>query len=267
MQLKPKALIQGLLLTAPIAFGSTIAISPVQAASIAGARGELTLGQFEWTQDATSFEAITRTSTDAIAPVDGSFALVGSDASALSEPQTVQQSSNTLALGFGTNYFATGQGFSQTGIGFDPASGYFQFNFRATLDLLTQADPDANVRGHSFASFKVYKNDDPLTFIDYFKADLWSPTDFQLRLSDTSYINISLLERQEGFAEIAGTYRRKFDDYTGVTVRGFTNAEATVARVPVPPMFAAVILPALSWLKRRNQMKAAPQAVGDRQAD
>lgn len=272
MLLKSKTLVKGLILTAPIAVASTIAISPSQAASIAGARGDLILDQFNWTADPDSFETITTTSTDAIAPVDGSKAAAVADAIAVVKPEKVEQFSTTLAQGSGTNYFATGRGFSQTGIGFDAGCGCFQFNFKATLNLLTQADPGEIAQAHSFVAFKVFKNDDPLTFIDYLKADLWSPTDFQLRVSDTSHINISLLEQSEGFAEIAGTYRRKFEDYTGVTVRGFTNTEATVsngsvARVPVPPMFAVVILPALSWLKRRTQMKAVPQVVGDRQSN
>lgn len=130
--------------------------------------------------------------------------------------------------------------------------------------MLTVADPGNIAQAHSFVGFKIYKNDDPFTIVDSFKADLWSPTDFQLRISDTNYVNISLLDQGEGFAYIEGTYRRTFDG--AVTVRGFTNSEA-VATVPAPPMFAAVILPVLTWLKRRNQMKAEPQEVSRQPID
>ncbi|MBW4441117.1 MAG: hypothetical protein KME10_07770 [Plectolyngbya sp. WJT66-NPBG17] len=266
MQLIPKTLIKSLILTAPIAFASTIAIAPSYAASIAGASGELILQDFSWAANPDSFEAITNTFTTAIAPAPGATAMADAVADASVKPEKVEQFSAALATGSGTDYFATGKGNSQTGIGFDPGCGCFQFNFKATLALLTVADPGEIAQAHSFVAFKVYKNDDPFTFVDYLKADLWSPTDFQLRLSDTNYINVSLLDQQDGFAQVEGTYRRKFDDGTGLTVRGFTNTEA-VATVPAPPMFAVVILPVLTWLKRRAQMKTSPQEVSSRQAD
>lgn len=268
MPLPANTLIQGLILTTPIALSSAIAISPSYAASIAATSGELRLENFSWEPNSDSFETITNTDTftSATAPDGTSEALALADAQAIVQPEKVEQFSSVLATGFGTDYFARGQGYSQTGIGFNAGCGCFQFDFKATLAMLTVADPGEVAQAHSFVSFKVYKNDDPFTIVDYLKADLWSPTDFQLRLSEASYVNISLLDQQEGFAQIAGTYRRKFDDNTGVTVRGFTNSEA-VATVPAPPMFAAVILPVLTWLKRRCQMKAAPQEVCDRQAE
>jgi hypothetical protein len=271
MQPITKALAKSLLLTIPIAIGSTITLSPAKAASFAGARGYLLLDNFQSNGNPISanldtLESITNsktlTTTDPQNP--NSVAEANAEGQADVNADRSEQFSTAIAAGNGLNYSAEGLGTSQSGLDFDPVCGCFQFDFKASLDMIQVADPGETTQAHSFVAFKVYRANDPFTIVDYFKADLWAVNDFQLRVSDADYIKYVLSDTTDGVVqgkEIIGSYHRKFENGTGLTVRGFTTSEATAfngsaTQIPAPPMFAVAILPALNWLKQRSKKRA-----------
>jgi hypothetical protein len=261
MKFAIQTVMQGLMLTAPIVMSSTIAIAPSQAASIAGASSSLLLNNFTW--EGNNLDSDATTFTNAISS-PGSKAIAEAPSDAIATPDELNQFSDALASGEGSNYSATAKSSSFTEIGFDTQCGCFQFDFKAALAAIAFAtEPGEKASANSFVAFSIFNGKN---LIDSFEASLSANNPFNLvRSSDFIHID-SIFDNGFG-VEVAGFYQRHFEPETQLTVRGFTRTDAT-ATVPEPPMFAAlVILPGLFWLKRRSQLKALPQEISDRQSD
>ncbi|MBN8561128.1 MAG: hypothetical protein J0L70_11430 [Leptolyngbya sp. UWPOB_LEPTO1] len=261
MKFTIQTVMQGLMLTAPIVISSTIAVAPSQAASFATASGSLLLENFTW--QGNNLGSDIKTFTKEISS-SGSKTFATATAKALATPDALAQFSKALALGNGSNYFATAKSSSFTEINFDTQCGCFQFDFSAALAAIAFAtEPGEYASANSLVAFGIFNGEN---LIDSFEASLSANNPFNLvRSSDFIHID-SIFDSGFG-VEIAGFYQRHFEPETQLTVRGITRTDAT-ATVPEPPMFAAlVILPGLFWLKRRSQMKALPQAISDRQSD
>ena len=258
MKFSEKFMMRGFLFAAPIVLGSTMAIAPSRAASIASSSATLTLGNFTLNSSpATGFDPSANTSavTNAIAP--NGTANATANGNALTIPTLIQQSSDATASGSGQNYFASGKGNSETALSFDQGCGCFQFDFQATLRSIAQLTNPVlgeKAAANSFVAFKVFDGNE---LIDWFKA---SYNGSSLIGGSSDSISIASLADQNGVFTIDGSYNRHIGQDGTLTVKGFTGSKA-VATVPEPPMFAAlIILPGLMWLKRRKA-KAIPQEV------
>ncbi len=263
MRLSEKLITRSLLFAAPIVLGSTIAIAPSRAASVASSTGTLLLENFSQTGNNPTTNTDTFGDAIAIAPDSTASGTSTADAVAVSEPALIQQQTSANAEGSGRNYFASGRGLSQTGISFNTTGGKFRFDFRATLDAIAQLTnpiPSERASASSFVGFGVFDSKNNL--LDFFGASLSAGSPFNLVRSSSAiqFTSLPNLNQPLESALVDGYYAQYFDQGTELTVRGVTRSEA-VATVPEPPMFAAlVILPGLMWLKRRRA-KAVPQEV------
>lgn len=261
MRLSEKLITRSLLFAAPIVFGSTIAIAPSRAVSVASSTGTLLLENFSQPGNHPTTNTDTFSDAIAIAPDSTAFGTSTADAVAVSEPALIQQQTSATAAGTGSSYFASGRGLSQTGISFDTSGGDFRFDFQATLAAIAQLTnpiPNEKASASSFVGFGVFDSKNNL--LDFFGASLAAGSPFNLVRSSSAiqFTSLPHLNQPLESALVDGYYSQDFAQGTKLTVRGITRSEA-VATVPEPPMFAAlVILPGLMWLKRRK-LKPVPQ--------
>ncbi len=269
MKLSEKFMLRGLLFAAPIVLGSTMAVAPSRAASLASSAANLTLQNFTW--EGSSTNTFTDTATDALA-LDGSVdANADATATAIPAPAQTTQSSSANVTGVGRNYSGNAFGVSQTDIGFDTRCGCFRFDFQATLDSiarLTNPTPGERAEATSFVAFYIFDGKDLNNPVDRFEATLTAGNPFNIVSTPNLYFtSVPDLNKTTDSAFVSGYYERHFEAGTQLQVRGVT-VNTAIATVPEPPMFAAlVILPGLIWLKRRRANAISPEVVIDRRSE
>lgn len=247
MRVSKKSVIQGLLFTAPIVLGSTIAISPSRAASLASSTANLTLENFNRSGAINpSFPVVktaTLTATDATDGTVSAIATSPAIATLPPDPTRITQSSNARVEQFGRRSSGFALGGSISNLDFE-TDGLFRFDFAATLSAiaqLTHSVPGVRAAATSFVGFQILDAAD--NQIDFFEANLVAGSPFTVRRS-------AFVQLTTDATSVSGFYARPFAAGTQLRVRGVTLASAAVT-VPEPSLFAALlILPGLMGMRK-----------------
>jgi hypothetical protein len=242
-----------LLLLASAIASSMLAISPSKAATVASSQGQFTFTQFSQSPTLTSSSidienlvtGIDRATASAFADPKAAFIVF---------PPTASNSSLSIALGEGTDYFALANS-QATVIGnfAIDANTNFSFDFLGNLALATSIDnpPAENARAFGDISFALFdtNNNSLLEFLSI-AGNLTTEGDedfIDFQNSD----NVTLKNQNSNFnfggkeefitASFAGSLQRYFPNETNLTLIEVKRNQAEVS-VPEPSTNVAAIL-------------------------